>query len=284
MCRKSLLTGLCAMGCFLFCHAQINIWEGTSNKRVELTPYLVPGKSHTAFVVCPGGSYFWHDMKTEGEGVARWLNENGISAFVLKYRTASVPAYVTHFRWLFRGNRYPDPQDDLRQALCLIRAKADSFGIDKEKLGVMGFSAGGHLALSAGELFEEDERPYFIAAIYPVVSMSAPCTHKRSRRALLGEKRKGNHIMQDSLSLEKHVSKDCPPVFLVHCHDDPVVHYHNSELLDSALTSNGVPHKYLQYKTGGHGFGASDHKGSKESVSWKREFINWLKTYVKETI
>ena len=91
--------------------------------------------------------------------------------------------------------------------------------------------------------------PDFVAAIYPVVSMSHPCTHKRSRRALLGEYRKYNKSMRDSLSLEKHVTKGCPPVFLVNCKDDPVVKYHNSELLDSALTVQGVEHRYIQYQT-----------------------------------
>ncbi len=277
MCYKQLLTYWFFVGFSQLCLAQINIWEGTSVKCVEMMPYLVSDKSRAAFVVCPGGSYFWHDMKAEGYDVAHWLNENGISAFVLKYRTAYVPAFITHFRLLFRGNRYPDPQNDLRQALRLIRENADKYGIDKDKIGVIGFSAGGHLAMSAGEFFEKEERPNYIAAIYPVVSMSAPCTHKRSRRALLGDNMKNNRKMQDSLSLEKHVPKDCPPVFLVNCIDDPIVHYHNSELLDSALTCRGVPHKYLQYQIGGHGFGASDNKGSKESVLWKREFINWLK-------
>lgn len=276
MCRIILLTYLFFMTSFQFSWAQINIWEGTSVKRVELMPYLVSGNNRSAIIVCPGGSYFWHDMKTEGMDVAHWLNENGISAFVLRYRTAYVPAFVTHFRLLFRGNRYPDPQEDLRQALRLLREKADTFGIDKDKIGVMGFSAGGHLAMSSGELFDKEERPYCIAAIYPVVSMSEPCTHKRSRRALLGDNRKNNRKMQDSLSLEKHVPADCPPVFLINCHDDPIVHYHNAELLDSALTAKGVPHKYIQFKAGGHGFGASDKKCNTETKTWKQEFMNWF--------
>jgi acetyl esterase/lipase len=82
--------------------------------------------------------------------------------------------------------------------------------------------------------------------------------------------------MRDSLSLEKHVPKDCPPVFLVNCVDDPVVKYYNSVLLDSALTANKVPHKYIQYKTGGHGFGASTVKGTAECRQWKDEFLRWL--------
>lgn len=271
-----LLTYLLSIGSLHCCLAQINIWEGKPVKRVEMLPYLLPGSNRPAIIICPGGSYFWHDMKTEGIDVARWLNDNGISAFVLKYRTACTPAYLTHFRLLFRGNRYPDPQEDLRQAMKLVREKASVFGVDKERIGVMGFSAGGHLAMSSGEFLAKDERPYFIAAIYPVVSMSDPCTHKRSRRALLGDDKRKNREMQDSLSLEKHVPIDCPPVFLVNCLDDPVVHYHNSELLDSALSARGIPHQYIQYKSGGHGFGVSDRKCNVETMTWKQEFINWL--------
>lgn len=123
--------------------AQINIWKGTSvHHRVELTPYLVKSdKSAPAVIVCPGGSYFWHDMVNEGSKVAQWLNANGISAFVLRYRTAYVPAFITHYRLLFRGNRYPDALNDLQQSLRLIRKHAQDYHIDTTKIGVMGFSA-----------------------------------------------------------------------------------------------------------------------------------------------
>ena len=106
--------------------------------------------------------------------------------------------------------------------------------------------------------------------------MVEPCVHKRSRRALLGDSRLRNKQLRDSLSLERHVPKDCPPVFLVNCKDDPIVHYHNSELLDSALTRQHVPHRYIQYKTGGHGFGASNHKGTAECRQWKEAFLTWF--------
>ena len=108
--------------------------------------------------------------------------------------------------------------------------------------------------------------------------MSHPCTHKRSRRALLGEYGKRLKKMRDLLSLEKHVPKDCPPVFLVNCKDDKVVKCHNSELLDSALTAQGIEHRYIQYRTGGHGFGASEKKGTAECRAWKNEFLTWIKS------
>ena len=259
-----------------YCSAS-NIWEGVDDSRnVEMTPYLVPGTGNKAIVVCPGGSYFWHDIETEGHAVARWLQQNGISAFVLRYRTAYTPAFIIRYRYLIRGNRYPDPQDDLRQALSYVRSHATKYGIDARKVGAMGFSAGGHLVMSAAELLSPQERPAFVASVYPVVTMSKSCVHKRSRRALLGEDRVGDRQLCDKLSLEQHVPEDCPPVFLVNCKDDPVVDYHNSELLDSALQARHVPHVYLQYQTGGHGFGVSDEKGTSESRQWRKAFLNWV--------
>jgi len=258
--------------------AQVNIWEGTGvAKRVEMTPYLAEGKGNIGVVVCPGGSYFWHDMQTEGHEVGRWLQQNGISAFVLRYRTAYVPAFLFRFRYVFRGNRYPDPQDDLRQCLRYVRDHSGEYGVDSEKLGAMGFSAGGHLVMSAAELFEKTDRPAFVVPVYPVVTMTHPSVHKRSRRALLGESRVRNRQLRDSLSLERHVPDDCPPVFLVNCKDDPIVDYRNSVLLDSALTACQIPHRYIQYATGGHGFGASQTKGSAECRQWKAEFLTWIK-------
>lgn len=259
-------------------HAQINIWEGTPvHHRVSLTPYPAPGKNNTAVIVCPGGSYFWHDMSGEGDLVGRWLQSNGISAFVLRYRTGYVPAFITHYRLIFRGKRHPDAINDLRQAMRIVRSHAGEYGIDSTRIGVMGFSAGGHLAMSAVELLPRAEWPVFVASMYPVVTMSAPCVHKRSRRGLLGDSREHNKRLRDSLSMERHVPAGCPPVFLVNCKDDPVVDYRNSELLDSALTAAQVPHRYIQYKTGGHGFGASPTKGTPECRQWRSEFLEWLK-------
>ena len=120
-------------------------------------------------------------------------------------------------------------------------------------------------------------KPRFLCPIYPVVTMSDKyCTHKRSRRGALGVWRQFNKQMQDSLSIEKHIPRDCPPVFLVNCKDDPVVKYQNSLLLDSALTRNNIPHTYILYDTGGHGFGVSEEKGTTESQQWKQTFLQWI--------
>lgn len=256
----------------------VNIWQGTDCRhRVELTPYLVGGAASRAVVVCPGGSYFWHDMKHEGHMVAQWLQSEGIAAFVLRYRTAYVPAFLFRYRYLLRGNRHPDALDDLRQTLRYLRSHADELHIDTAAITVMGFSAGGHLAMMAAELLPAAERPHDVAAIYPVVTMDGPYAHKRSRRALLGENRMNDPSLRDSLSVERHVGPDCPPVFLVNCKDDPVVDYHNAVMLDSALTAQGIRHHYLQYSTGGHGFGADPTRGSPECRQWKEAFLKWIR-------
>ena len=263
---------------------KVRLWAGTGTRArsVTLTPYIAPSPDKTfegtAVIVCPGGSYCWHDTKTEGTGVALWLQANGISAFVLNYRVQGKFPYVSHSRLLFGGRQHPDMINDLERAIQYVRQHAARYGINPDKLGLMGFSAGGHLVMHGAEAFRtKDLRPDFVAPIYPVVSMSHPDTHKRSRRALLGEYRKRDQRMRDSLSLEKHVPEDCPPVFLVNCKDDPIVKYHNSELLDSALTAKGINHRYIQYRTGGHGFGASDTKGTAECRAWKEEFLKWLR-------
>lgn len=276
---KQILTILFILAAGLtYAQSQTNIWEGTEVRhRVEMTSYIAKGNSNAAVIVCPGGSYFWHDMDSEGHAVGRWLQNNGISAFVLRYRTAYVPAFITHYRLLFRGIRYPDGLNDVRQTLRIVRQKAVEYGIDTARIGVMGFSAGGHLAMCSVELLPPDERPAFIAALYPVVTMSAPCTHKRSRRGLLGDNREHDRSLQDSLSMERHIPDGCPPVFLMNCLDDPVVDYRNSQLLDSALSAKRVPHRYIQYKAGGHGFGVSPTKGTGECRQWKDEFIKWIK-------
>jgi acetyl esterase/lipase len=296
--NKKILVCLMMMFLIVFvAHGQetINIWKNVNKvkKQVVLEQYLPKqdNNKHIAVIVCPGGSYCWLSNKTEGVEVAKWLNENGITAFVLNYRHAGFMAFFSHYRLLFRGNQYPDMLEDVQRSITLIRENADRYNIDKNKVGVMGFSAGGHLAMMSGEFFDTDFllpleiktkeslRPDFLVPIYPVVTLDdKQNVHKRSRRGLLGETRKYSKVMRDSLSVEKHIKTNTPPVFLMNCVDDKVVKYQNSLLLDSALTANNIKHKYVQYKTGGHGFGADNNKASKESIQWKKEFIDWLKT------
>lgn len=263
--------------------ANINIWEeDPRHQKVEMIPYLAGGSTDAAVIVCPGGSYFWHDMSIEGHDVAKWLQQNGITAFVLKYRAGGMWAFLSHYRLLWRGIRYPDAQNDLLQALRYVRQHAQEFGINADEVGAMGFSAGGHLVMSAAELFNHDDRPAFVASIYPVVTMTRSCVHKRSRRGLLGDSKVKDKELCELLSLEQHVTDNCPPVFLVSCIDDPVVDFRNSLLLDSALTAQNVKHVYLQYASGGHGFGVSDKKGSPECREWKNVFLKWISNIFKK--
>ena len=271
----------------------IHIWEGTgvNAKSVTLVPFLPASLIHkpsTAIIVCPGGSYCWHDYEAEGLRVAQWLQENGIAAFVLKYRVQGIGPYVFHTRLISRGHRHPDPLCDVQRTIQFVREHADSFNINPNRLGVMGFSAGGHLSMSAAAYASTDFlaplgishsvslRPDFVAPIYPVVTMHKPYVHKRSRRALLGEYGKRRQVMRDSLSLELHVPADCPPVFLLNCEDDPIVQWQNSVLLDSALTAAAVPHLYTRYPTGGHGFGGDTTRMDANTRQWQALFLRWL--------
>ena len=274
------ITTLCAA---LSLHGQaFNIWEGTGcSAKVRLTPYPVSEAPHgngsaPAVIVCPAGSYFWLDKETEGDGVAKWLNTQGIAAFVLEYRVGTVPGFIFHDRLVKRGNRFPDMLQDVQRSIQLVRENADKY-------------AGGHLTLMAGTMFDTDVlsqvgvtpsvslKPDFIAPIYPVVSLVDESVHKRSRRGLLGEGKAISPEMKDSLSMEHRARPDMPPTFLMNCVDDPIVKYHNSELMDSALTANRVPHVYIQYKTGGHGFGANPDKTTAEAIKWRGRFIAWLR-------
>ena len=259
---RSLLVLLLALA---FGNASVPIWQGTSCRagKVVMDPYLPEGRPVASVIVCPGGSYHWLDLDAEGRKVGEWLADNGIAAYVLHYRVAGVPSFITHYRLLFRGRRHPDMLCDVQRAVQLVREGYDG------PVGVMGFSAGGHLVLSAGEFsgtaFNEERygirsdvslRPDFIAET-------------------------SDALMRDSLSLERHVPQGMPPVFLVNCEDDPVVDWHNSVLMDSALTAAGVPHRYDRYRNGGHGFGADPAKMSAETAHWQDSFLEWFRELLR---
>ena len=271
----------------------IALWEGVSvphGADVRLYAFRPENPNGISVIVCPGGSYHWHDQVDEGFKVGEWLSANGITAFVLIYRVAGKAEVAMPVRIVFRGRRHPDMIMDAQRALQYVGEHAAGYGIDKDKIGMMGFSAGGHLVMSAACYHATDFlklagietavnlRPAFVVPVYPVVTMNPPYVHRRSRRGLLGNNRVADQTMRDSLSLEKHIPDNCPPVFLVNCVDDPIVTYQNSVLLDWALTEKGVPHRYIQYKKGGHGFGANAEKGSPESRAWMNEFLVWLKS------
>ena len=277
----------------------VALWEGVRTphgKEVMLYTFRPEKPNGISVIVCPGGSYHWHDQVDEGFKVGEWLSDNGITAFVLLYRVAGKVEVAMPVRMVFRGKRHPDMIMDAQRALQYVGEHAAYYGVDPDKIGMMGFSAGGHLVMSAACYHETDFlqlagiesdvnlRPAFVVPVYPVVTMNPPYVHKRSRRGLLGNDRAGNQTMRDSLSLEKHIPDNCPPVFLVNCVDDPIVQYQNSILLDWALSQKGIPHRYIQYETGGHGFGANPEKGSPESREWRKEFLIWLDSLYPSTL
>jgi acetyl esterase/lipase len=246
----------------------IKIWDITDitrkQKRSELTVFLpeTPDISDVSVIICPGGSYYWLDMKNEGFFVAKHLNNYGITAFVLKYRTAR------------HGNRHPAMIQDLERAIHLVKTNCQEYGINPEKVGLMGFSAGGHLAGTSAIYYSESAlRPYFAAMIYPVVSMEDSICHKKSRRNLLG--RGYSDELKQMMSFEKNVSADMSPVFLMHCTGDRRVDYRNSVVFDNALTEKNVKHNFLLYDEYGHGFGI---KPKGKTTGWIDEFYKWLQT------
>lgn len=298
--RLSLLVVLMAAGTAALCAPvdTVSLWSGVKDvkkSKVLLLAHRPENPNGISVIICPGGSYHWLDDNGEGSEVARWLNSYGITAFVLHYRTAGVGEFIWHTRVIFRGVRHPDMISDAQRALQWVSSHADDYSLDRDRIGMMGFSAGGHLVMSAacfsttdflklsGIENAENMRPAFVAPVYPVVTMQDPYAHRRSRRGLLGDNRQGNRQMRDSLSLENHIPADCPPVFLTNCKDDPIVPYMNSVLLDSALTAAGIDHKYILYETGKHGFGVSDYYGSPESREWKYEFLSWLKAHFPDS-
>lgn len=271
----------------------VRIWEkGKAGRlQVSLTPFFPEAgtANGTSVIVCPGGSYFWLDRKVEGEEVARWLAAQGITAFLLEYRTGGKVNFVFGTRLLYGGNHFPHMLQDVQKAILHVRNNAAEYGVDPCRLGVMGFSAGGHLAMLSAEKYGPEYlqrcgtevnaslRPDFVAPIYPVVTMTdTRYRHNKSKRGLLGEYRMNNRKLHRQLSLELNVPDDCCPVFLVNCQDDPVVNYHNSVLLDSALTQKNISHRYICYPVGGHGFGCRQICSGADVYDWKEEFLRWL--------
>ncbi|MDR2410243.1 MAG: alpha/beta hydrolase [Bacteroidales bacterium] len=230
-------------------------------------------KRGISVIICPGGSYaHLYGIKREGFEVAQWLNANGITAFVLKYRVGK------------DGYHHPAMIEDVQRAIQWVRTHAADYNINPDCVGVMGFSAGGHLSLMAGTFYQENYlakwgietvnlKPAFVVPVYPVVSMQDSLAHVRSRKNLLGKD--FGQKEKDKFSMELQIKEDMPPVFLVTTKDDPVVNYKNSLALDNVLKKKEIPCKFLLYETGGHGFGMNDQKGG-DAAQWKNHFIDWL--------
>jgi acetyl esterase/lipase len=243
--------------------------------RPTLTIYPAPaGKANgTAVIICPGGGYSMLAASHEGYDVARYFNEWGITAFVLKYRLPNDTSMP---------NKEIAPIQDAQRAIQVVRERAAEWGIDKNKVGIMGFSAGGHLASTAGTHFEhhyidagkkENLRPDFMILGYPVISFSDSIGHKGSRTRLLGEHPTEEKIKE--YSNELHVTRKTPPTFLVHAKDDKTVPIPNSEHFYEALQKNKVPAEIYIYEKGGHGFGMIN---KTSEVKWMDVLEKWMRS------
>lgn len=274
-------------------HKPIELWAGTGVRaHARLTPFVADGAgaTGTACIVCPGGSYFWLDRSNEGRTTALWLQRHGVTAFLLEYRTAGVAAFMTRFRLGGHVTRARRAMQDIFMAIDYVRRHAAQWSVDPGRIGVLGFSAGGHIALMAAEKDGDTVLrdvgiesvappvPAFAGAIYPVVSFVAPCAHGRSRRGLIGDFHGHHPELRRELSAELHARAGMPPVFIVSCDDDRVVHPDNSRLMAAALARCGARHEYHSYRTGGHGFGIGTRIPGADSAAWPAAFLQFLKT------
>lgn len=239
-----------------------------------LTAFLPTPETATgaAIVICPGGGYGGL-APHEGAGYAEWLAEHGIAGIVLKYRLGS------------KGYRHPAMLDDAARAVRLTRSKADEWKIDVKRVGIMGSSAGGHLAstllthFDAGKADATDpveqlsSRPDLGILCYPVISMS-PTTHHGSKKNLLGENPPPELV--ELLSNEKQVTQETPPCFIWHTWEDNVVKVENSLDFAAALRKHGVPFDLHVYQKGDHGMGLGDRAGG-EQHPWVADCLFWLK-------
>lgn len=272
-CMKKLLSTLAifaAMSAAAFCAAPSSeypmlkitpvrqkIWDGVKSMQglsSRLDYYKPLSKtSDAAVIICPGGSYHHLGMYHEGKDVALWFCSKGISAFVLKYRVSG------------GGWHHPAMLEDIQRSIQLVRKNAATYGINPNKIGAIGFSAGGHLVLMAAEFSGQDElkklgidagvslAPNFIVPVYPVVSMQDDIAHVRSRKGLLNKDQ--SQARKDQFSLELHADKIKCPVFLIANKDDRTVDYRNSVRMADAMTKAGVDNVFILGEKGDHGFG-----------------------------
>jgi acetyl esterase/lipase len=241
-----------------------------------LTVYIPSkGKENgTAIIICPGGGYTRLAFDTEGTDVAKLLNQHGITVFILKYRLPDDR---------IMKNKSIGPLQDVQKSIRIVREKAKEWNINPNKIGIMGFSAGGHLAASASTLFNEkvydsdttSARPDFSILIYPVISMKSEITHGGSRKSLLGDN-PGEKLIEH-FSTELQVDKNTPPAFLVCAEDDHAVPVENSIHYFLALKKYDIPAELHIYEKGGHGFGLAKDGGTESH--WPDACISWLKMH-----
>lgn len=244
----------------------------TDLDKPTITPYLpAQNPTHTGIVICPGGGYEHLAIDWEGTKVAQWLNARGVAAFVLTYRL---------------GPRYHHPAQllDAQRAIRYVRTHATEEGIDPNRVGIWGFSAGGHLASTAGTHFDggnskavdpieqASSRPDFMVLAYPVISMQPGITHNGSLHMLLGEQ--PSPMLENELSNETQVTPQTPPTFLFSTTNDPVVPVRNSVLFYEALLRAGVPAELHIFEQGHHGSGLG--QNNPQLQMWPILLQNWL--------
>lgn len=257
----------------------LRLWPGDAPLAVgdepqdipTLTRYTPAEPDGSAIVICPGGGYETL-ADHEGQPVAHWLNEYGITGLVLKYRLA--PRY-----------RHPAMLLDVSRAIRLVRARAEDWGLDPNRVGVLGFSAGGHLASTVSTHFDQDERsindpidrhsarPDVAVLLYPVITLHEPSVHTGSRRNLFGPMPTRQQL--DLLSNDRHVTARTPPSFLFHTLEDTAVPIENSLLYADALRRAGVPFELHAYEPGHHGVGLA--RQHPVLGTWTTCCVNWLR-------
>jgi acetyl esterase/lipase len=243
----------------------------------------LPSKQNTtgqAIVVCPGGGYGFLAYDWEGTDIAKWLNANGIAAIVVKYRLP-----------ISKSNIDPklSPLLDAQRAIRTVRANAEKWNIKRDKIGIMGFSAGGHLASTAGTHFDKgnpnasdsidrlSSRPDFMILMYPVITMSKSYMHRGSKNNLIGAN--ADSATAKYYSNDLQVTKETPPTLLIHSTDDDAVPVENSLSFYQALKNYGVPAEMHIYPYGGHGFSLAIGKGYLST--WTERCIDWLRSINK---
>lgn len=244
-----------------------------SQPSLTIYPASFDRPARTAVIICPGGGYEFLSFTREGEQYAQWLSSIGITAFVLKSRLSDYG--------------HPAPLQDVLRAVRLVRAQAEKYGVAPDRIGVMGSSAGGHLAASASTLFDNpagrtgnaldavSARPDFAILMYPVITMEGPAAHEGSRKALLGAAPSAS--LQQLMSPEKHVTAATPPTLLIHTQDDGYVPPDNTIQYFQALTRAHVPAEMLIFEHGGHGMAMR--AGNGNSSNWPRRAEDWLREH-----
>lgn len=242
-----------------------------TNPRIDYYPAKAELRNGTAVVICPGGGYWGIAIDHEGKQTAEWLNSIGITAFVLKYRMPDDAIMV---------DKSVGPMQDVQEAIRIVRRNAKDWNIDPNKIGVMGYSAGGHLASTASthyndNVYEHDNtsaRPDFSLLIYPVISMDKNITHMGSRENLLGKDPSEEQVKRFSNELQ--VTSQTPPAFIIHSLDDNVVPVENSMNYALAMKQHGVTCELHIYEHGGHGYGLG--RSNDTESTWTEACRKWL--------